>query len=517
MIVGAHADAVGPDFAQGVAVSECPREGTTAGRVGDVPVLLSHFDGEWFAVDGACTHYGAALADGLIEARQVHCPLHHACFDLKTGAVRRSPALDPLGRWQVELAGDRLFIRARIEASPCTPRADESVGRVVIVGGGAAGLSCANELRILGFGGQIAILSADADPPCDRPNLSKDYLAGTAAEEWIPLRSDDWYREQAITLRLATKATSIDLDARAVVLESGERVDFDHLLLATGAEPRRLPEHGFDGERVFTLRSLADARAVIAAATSASRAAIIGSSFIGMEAAAALRSRGLEVDVISPEHVPFERVFGPELGELVQQLHRDKGVHFHLGTVATGFENGALLLATGEKIPADLVLVAVGVVPRIELAEAAGLDVGDGVPVDENLRTTAPGVFAAGDIAAFPDPLTGELIRIEHWAVAEQQGRVAAANMMGLNRRFAEVPFFWTEQYGVAIRYVGRASDWDEVTVDGNFGADGCMARYLSEGQHVASAAINRDREALEEELRLEQRITRSGMAQPQR
>jgi NADPH-dependent 2,4-dienoyl-CoA reductase/sulfur reductase-like enzyme/nitrite reductase/ring-hydroxylating ferredoxin subunit len=501
--VGEAAAASGPDFASGISANQCPEGRTLAGRVGDTPVLLSRLDGEFHAVGGTCTHYGAALADGLTAGNGIRCPLHHACFDLKTGAALRAPALDPLDCWRVELRGDTLFVREKLAPAAAPQRAD-GIGRVVIVGGGAAGLACANELRRLGHAGEILMLSADADPPCDRPNLSKDYLAGSAPEEWIPLRSPEWYSDNRITLRLGTEVRSIDTRQRTVATSIGEPIAYDRLLLATGAEPRRLDGRGFDGERVLTLRSLGDARVLAARAKPGAHAAIIGSSFIGLEAAAALRSRGVEVDIVSPEHVPFERVFGAEIGTFLQRLHEDKGVRFHLNTVAAALDGGTLALANGKSLPADFVLLAVGVSPRTALAQAAGLEVEGGVLVDEFLETSAPGVFAAGDIAAYPDPATGERIRIEHWAVALRQGQTAAANMLGLRRPFRAAPFFWTEQYGLSVRYVGHARDWDEVRVDGDIGEDGFLARYFAQGTHRASASVNRDRESLEDELQFE-------------
>jgi apoptosis-inducing factor 3 len=498
-----QATPTGPDFSAGVALADVPENGTLVGRVGDESVLLSRFGEELFAISGTCTHYGGQLGKGLISSGQVRCPLHHACFDLKTGAVRRAPALDPLDRWRVERDGDRLFVREKID-SQRSPALSGDVDKIVIVGGGAAAVACANELRHLGYAGTITMLSADADPPCDRPNLSKDYLAGKAPEEWIPLRSEDWYRDLSIDLRLATRVRAIDAQERSVELETGERVAFDRLLLATGSEPRRLAGEGLNGGDTFTLRSLADARAIIAQAKSGSRAAVIGASFIGMEAAAALTARGVHVTVIAPGQVPFEKQFGAELGRSIQRLHEDHGVVFHLGTNATAYEHGTLTLADRQKVPADFVVVGVGVVPRTELAEAAGLRVDNGVIVDEHFETSSPGIFAAGDIAAYPSPTGGERVRIEHWVVAEQQGQITAANMLGLKQRFTAAPFFWTEQFGVALQYVGRAADWDELRTDGRIEERDFIIRYYRQGKHLASASINRHLENLEDELSIE-------------
>ncbi|HEX8840934.1 MAG TPA: FAD-dependent oxidoreductase [Sphingomicrobium sp.] len=505
--MGAQGAASGPDFSAGIPIDDIPEGKTVAGRVGDEPVLLSRFDGELVAVSGGCTHYGAPLRDGLFDGETVRCPWHHACFSLRTGAALRAPALDPLDRWQVDVEGGRAFVRSRMDAAPGPGgAAPAEVERVVIVGGGAAGLACASELRRLGYAGAITMVSADNDPPCDRPNLSKDYLAGTAPEEWLPLRPADWYEQNRIELRLGAEVQRIDAAERRVHL-GGAELPYDRLLLATGSEPNRLREPGFDADNVFTLRSLTDATAIAEQAKAGGRAAIVGSSFIGMEAAAALRKRGVEVTVVAPEHVPFERVFGAEIGGWLQRLHEKNGVRFHLGTVASSLEGRQLKLANGESVEADFVLVGIGVRPRAELAQAAGIPADGAVPVDAFLETSLRGVFAAGDIAAYPDALTGEPVRIEHWVHAERQGQIAAANMLGQRKRFDAVPFFWTEQFGVALRYVGHASSWDRVEVDGDIEGGDFIARYYEGGDHRASAAVGRDLEILEDERGFERMI----------
>jgi apoptosis-inducing factor 3 len=473
-------------------------------------VLLSRLDGEWFAVSGGCTHYGAPLSEGLFDGGGIHCPWHHACFDLKTGAALRAPALDPLDRWRVEVEGGTVFVRDKLEA-PATTAMTSDVERVVIVGGGAAGVGCANELRRLGFAGAIILLSADGDPPVDRPNLSKDYLAGAAPEEWMPLRPEEWYADNKIDLRLKTEVTEIDLASRRVLTADGEAFSFDRLLLATGSEPNRLDLPGFDHANALTLRSFADARAIVAKARAGAKAVIIGSSFIGMEAAAALRKQEVEVHVIARDAVPFARVFGQEVGRFLRARHEQEGVHFHADSAAASFDGTAISLDNGERIDADFVLVGIGVKPRTELAAAAGIAVDKGVLVDPFLATSAPGIFAAGDIAAYADPATGARTRIEHWATAERQGQAAAANMLGLSQPYDAVPFFWTEQFGLQLRYVGHAAAWDEVRIDGDVASGEFVARYYQGGAHRASAGLGRDLDMLEDERRLEASIRETG------
>jgi NADPH-dependent 2,4-dienoyl-CoA reductase/sulfur reductase-like enzyme/nitrite reductase/ring-hydroxylating ferredoxin subunit len=493
----------GPVFSAGISLDDIAEGATIAGRVGDDPVLLSRFDGELYAVSGACTHYGGNLAEGITDGTSVRCPLHHACFDLKTGQVLRAPALDPLDRWQVCVDSDRAFVRSKLEPEP-TPEMKTDVQNIVIVGGGAAGLACAVELRRLGYDGELVMLSADRDPPCDRPNLSKDYLAGTAPEEWLPLRPDDWYSDNRIDLRLSTEVTRVDASARRVHCASGEELPYDRLLIATGSEPNRLQSPGFDARNVFTLRSISDARAIAAEARDGAHAVIVGASFIAMEAAAALRNRGVEVDVVSVEHVPFDRVFGLAMGEHIKRMHEAKGVRFHLGCVASGYDGQSVTIANGDKLVANFVLVGIGVEPRMNVARSAGAEVDHGVVVDRFLETTVPGIYAAGDIACYPDPLSDERARVEHWVVAERQGEVAAINMLGGREVFDTVPFFWSEQFGTAIRYVGRAPHWDQVIVDGDVDSGSFTIRYFDDGVHRASASVGRDRDNLEDELVLE-------------
>ncbi len=426
-------------------------------------------------------------------------PWHHACFDLRSGEALSAPAFDPLDRWKVEVEEGRAFVRERSGPAPAAPAPTAAhPARVVVVGGGAAGFAAAEMLRRRGYGGALTLISADPAPPVDRPNLSKDYLAGTAPEDWIPLKPEAFYAEHAIDLRLGVEVARIDTAAREAVASSGERFGYDALLLATGAEPIRLRGPGFERPNVHLLRTLADARAIIAAAAGARAVAVVGASFIGLEVAASLRARGLEVHVVAPEAIPLERVMGPQLGRFVRALHEEKRVHFHLGQSVESFDGERLSLAGGAKIEAALVVLGVGVRPRTQLAEGAGLTVDNGVIVDRGMRTSAPGVYAAGDIARYPDPLTGDRIRTEHWVSAERQGQIAARNMLGENAALSAAPFFWSNHYDLAFRYSGHAPDWDAVEIDGDLDAHDATARYFKAGRLVAAASIGRDRENLQ-------------------
>ena len=494
----------GPDLTKGIALTELADGRMLAGRVGEAEVLLARHGDEVFAIDAHCSHYHGPLAEGLMVGETVRCPWHHACFDLRTGEALRAPALNPLSCWNVEQRGGKVFVRAKREAAPKPRGKIEAPAKIVIVGGGAAGFAAAEMLRRQQYQGSIVMLTRDDDTPVDRPNLSKDYLAGSAPEDWVPLRPASYYTESKIDLRLAAQVAKIDPRAREVVFGNGDKVTYDRLLLATGAEPIRLPIPGFDAPIVHTLRSLADCRKIIAAARDARRAVVIGASFIGLEVAASLRQREIAVHVVAPEKQPMERVLGPQLGAFVRKLHEEHGVQFHLEDSVVAIEGKRVKLKSGGALEADLVVAGVGVKPRLELAESAGLAVDRGVTVDAYLQTSDPNIFAAGDIARWPDPHSGANIRVEHWVVAERQGQTAALNMLGLKVKFDQVPFFWSQHYDVPINYVGHAESWDEIAVDGDVGAKDCMVRFKQAGRTLAAASIYRDVDSLAEELEME-------------
>jgi NADPH-dependent 2,4-dienoyl-CoA reductase/sulfur reductase-like enzyme/nitrite reductase/ring-hydroxylating ferredoxin subunit len=497
----------GPDLAAGIAEEALAEGALLAGHVGENAVLLARSGGEVFAVGATCTHYGGPLAEGLLVGDTVRCPWHHACFSLRSGRPVRAPALHALDCWKLERTEGRIVVRDKQERPPKPASPAGAPRRILIVGAGAAGAAAARMLRQEGFDGSIAMLSPDDAAPYDRPNLSKDYLAGSAPEDWLPLFPPDFYAKNRIELVLGARVTALDPAAKRVQLAGGTSREFDALLLATGAEPVRLQVPGADLGHVHLLRSLADCRAIIAAAQSARRAVLIGSSFIGLEVAASLRTRGLEVDVVAPEARPLEKVFGPELGDFIRRLHESHGVTFHLGEHVAAIEPGQVALASGKRLTADLVVVGIGVRPLTELAERAGLAIDRGVKVDQYLQTSAPGIYAAGDIARWPDRLSGEALRIEHWVVAERQGETAARNMLGRRQRFDQVPFFWTQHYDVAISYVGHAARWDAIEVVGDMEAHDCVVRYRRNGKLAALATILRDHDSLEAELAMERSI----------
>jgi NADPH-dependent 2,4-dienoyl-CoA reductase/sulfur reductase-like enzyme len=436
----------------------------------------------------------------------VRCPWHHARFDLRTGEAIGAPAFAPMPCWRTEMRDGKVFVRETIKSADRRPArlARGLPERIVIAGGGAAGFAAAEMLRREGFAGSLTLLSADDDPPYDRPNCSKDYLAGTAPEEWMPLRPVEFYQQQSIDLLLRAEVAEIDVKARQVILGGGRSIAFDKLLLATGAEPVRIAIPGADRPHVHVLRSLGNSRAIIAGAKAARRAVVIGASFIGLEVAAALRAREIEVHVVAPERRPLERVLGREYGDFIRELHEDHGVVFHLGETAAAIEEANVKLTGGMALPADLVVVGIGVRPRLQLAERAGLAIDRGVVVNEYLQTSMPDIFAAGDIARWPDPHTGEALRIEHWVVAERQGQTAARNMLSQRERFSDVPFFWSQHYDVPINYIGHAERFDDVAIEGEIKSRDCLVRYRRDGKVVAVASIFRDLANLMEEVVME-------------
>jgi len=495
----------GPDFETGVESADVKEGALLLGHASGEAILLTRVGATCTAVGATCTHYGAPLVDGLVVDGTIRCPWHHACFSLKNGQNLRPPALLDLPHWRVEERDGRVFVREKL---PTATPARSTKGRaepksVVIVGAGAAGEAAATTLRREGYSGPVTLIDPDASAPVDRPNLSKDYLAGNAKPERIPLRDAEYFAGLDIKLLRGREAKELDANAKRITLDDGTRLDADAIILATGAEPIRLDLPG-TGPRVMYLRSLADSDAIIAAAAAAKRVAVLGASFIGLEVAASLRARGIEVHVAAPEPRPLERVLGFELGDFIRALHESKGVVFHLGRKAQLLAAGKLRLDDGSTIDADFIVAGVGVRPRVALAEKAGLKTDRGIVVNAQLETSAPGIFAAGDIARWPDPHSGEKIRVEHWVVAQRQGRAAARNVLGAAQAFTAVPFFWSAHYDVTIAYVGHAERFDKTVVDGDPAKHDCTVRYSSGGKELAVATIFRDAESLHAEVLME-------------
>ena len=491
----------GPDLKEGISLNDFADGAMLGGHADGEAVLLVRRGNEIYAIGGTCTHYSAPLADGLVVGNTVRCPWHHACFDLRTGEAVRAPALSAVAVWNVERRGGKVFVSGKGEAPKPRPLPPppETIG---IVGFGAAGAAACEMLRKSGFTGAITVIGAEETLPVDRPNLSKDYLAGNAPEEWIPLRTPEFYAEQNIEAITGRRALQLDPATKTLTLDNGERRAFDAILLCTGADPIRLTPPG--AERVHVLRTLKDSREIIAEAEKGKKALVLGASFIGLEVAASLRARDVDVTVVAPEDVPLAKPMGPELGAFIRSLHEEHGVHFRLGTTASKFEENAVVLAGGERLPADFVVAGVGVRPNTMLAQLARLRVENGVVVDERMMTSAAGIYAAGDIALYPDHYSGRRMRVEHWAVAEQQGQTAARNMVGIDTPHVAPPFFWSAHYDVIINMVGSSVGFTRTEVRGSLQERRALVAYYLGDDVIAAATIGMDREALAIEAAME-------------
>ena len=494
----------GRDLNAGIPAASVVEGAILSGHVHGQPVIVARAKGVVYAIGGTCTHYGGPLADGILVGDTVRCPWHHACFSLKTGEPLRAPAFDNVPCFRVEEVNNTIFVREEIHPHSTYMRALASPPTsVAIVGAGAAGVAAAEMLRRCGYTDTIRLFDQLDTLPVDRPNLSKEFLAGQAEEAWVNLRPDDFYSSHGIELLRDRRVISIDPGARTISDSSGAVTQFGSLLLATGSSPIRLDVPGADLPVVHYLRTLADSKAIIAAAQTGKRAVVIGASFIGLEVAAALRQRDVAVTVVAPESLPLERILGPELATMIKAVHDSHGVAFRLGSTVKAIAPDHVELSDGTSVPVDFVVVGVGVRPDIALAQQAGVAIDNGIVVSATLETSIPNIYAAGDIAAWPDPRAGR-IRVEHWVVAELQGQVAARNMLGANEPFTLTPFFWSRHFDVAIDYVGRAGSDDSRKLDGKPERHDCTVRYVSKGGALeAQADVGRERSSLQAEARL--------------
>jgi NADPH-dependent 2,4-dienoyl-CoA reductase/sulfur reductase-like enzyme/nitrite reductase/ring-hydroxylating ferredoxin subunit len=492
----------GPDFEKGFNIDDVADGKMLLGHAFGEAVLLARRGDELFAIGATCTHYGGPLAKGLMVDCTVHCPWHHARFDLRTGEAIAAPALNNVTSYKIDKRGEQFFVTGKIDEKPVRkPRS--SPASVVIVGAGAAGGAAAEMLRREGYEGPVTLIGADESLPYDRPNLSKDYLAGAAPEEWIPLRSANFYREQKIDAITSTSVTAIDPGAKQVMLSDGRALGYGALLLATGATPIRLSIPGNDLAHVCYLRTLADSRRIIDKTKGAKRAVVIGASFIGLEVAWSLRERKLEVAVVGKDSLPLEKALGRELGELARETHEANGVQFYLGRTPAAIQDRYVQLDDGTKLDCDLVVVGIGVRPNIAIAEQAGVATDNGVLVNEFLETNLPGIFAAGDIARWPDPRAGR-IRVEHWVVAQRHGQTAARNILGAREPFILPPFFWSNHFDLHIHYVGHGSGKDQAIVSGNLKEKDASVIFRTGDNLAAVASVGRDLENLKAEVALE-------------
>ena len=483
------------------ALDEIPARGTLEVTAGSENVLLTR-DGEAvYAVGSTCPHAGGPLADGVRQDGSVICPWHKARFCLRSGELLDPPAVDPLPRFAVRVAGGRVLV-----SLPAIQSSDAAVAEpvragddrcFVIVGAGAAGALAAQTLREADFAGRIVMLDRENRVPYDRTVLSKYVLSGQSGGEKSPLQTQAWYQRHRIE-RHTADVVGVDPRSRQMTCADGTIMAYDAALLATGGVPQRPPIPGADSRNIYLLRSRSDAEAILAQAERSQHAVILGASFIGMEVAASLRERGLEVTVVGKEAVPFEKQLGAPVGMAWQKVHEHHGVKFRAGATITSFDGGADLtgvtLEHGERIPADLAIIGLGVRPATHAI--AGLPCNDdgSLRVDAQLRVT-DGLYAAGDIARFPYRGDGPPIRVEHWRVAEQHGRTAALAMLGQQVRYDAVPVFWTIQYLKRLDYIGYASQWDDLVLHGDPEKPELLAYYVKDGLVAAAAGIGRDKD----------------------
>ncbi len=493
------------DLGKGMPAADLHDDKPLAGSFGGEDVIVVRHGGKLCAFAGKCTHQGAPLETGMVIDETIRCPWHHARFSLEDGEAVSAPAFAPLDKFTVVEKDGVVTVTGKEAPARAAPSAP-SIGKVVIVGGGAAGHACADMLARSGLGGDVTVLSDDADAPYDRTAVSKDYLAGDAERDDTALPEPGLGHGPAPEVRTGVAVASIDVEGRAVVTAGQDRVPYDVLILATGAMPVT-PDAVKSADNVFVLRTLADADAVKAAVKDAKRAIVLGASFIGLEAAASLTQAGLSVTVIARDSVPLAKVAGPEVGKFVQSLHEEKGVTFHLDRELTRFDAHTATLDDGTMLEGDLLVVGVGVEPRIDLAKAAGLtiadeDSGGGVAVDAQLRTSADGIYAIGDIASYPDPRLGHPIRVEHWVHAQRQGQWLARSLLSaVTGGYGDTPFFWTGQYDTSLHYVGHVAKPDDRRIEGDVAAGDFAVFLKADGKEQAVMTCgDRDEIALKKE-----------------
>jgi NADPH-dependent 2,4-dienoyl-CoA reductase/sulfur reductase-like enzyme/nitrite reductase/ring-hydroxylating ferredoxin subunit len=477
-------------------------------------ILLIRIDDQFYATNPYCPHYGAPLETGLISNRKIICPWHHATFDVQNGQLCEPPALEGLVNYQLEIRESDIILvseeksehKATYESAKKKQKKDERT--FLIIGGGAAGNSAARKLRDLGFKGKIKLISADSHAPYDRTNLSKDFLKGDMDPQWLPLNQEDFYEQNAIEFIKNRKVILLDAQNKEVELDNKTKLKYDKAVVTTGSRPKKLEIAGNDLKNIFTLRSLTDAEGILKRAKDSQKIAIIGASFIGLESAENLKHQDRDIHIIAPESIPFSKLLGEEIGTLIQDKFEANGIKFHLNSTVSEFRgNGKveeIVLDSGETIGADMVILGIGVQPITDFMPSHDRVV-DGSLLTNKYLQVENDIFAAGDVATFPYWKTGDLIRIEHWRVAEQHGMIAASNMLDKRREVEIIPFFWTNLGGLNMRYIGYSNKWDETIIDGDFSAESFIIYYANNNQINAALGVNRDKQIvlIEELLRL--------------
>ena len=483
-------------------------------EVDETKGLLVRLPDGLHAVSGLCPHARAPLHEGALCGSHLVCPWHQSVFDVASGALLDPPSLDGLERWSVRADGDDVLVTLPEQPSP--PRPVSRVGgarTVLIVGAGAAAQTAAETLRREGFDGRVVMAGPEPDAPYDRTNLSKHFLSGKAGREDLPLRREPGFFRGIGVERKTGAVRGLAVREKMATFADGETLAYDAAILASGSTPKPLDVPGADHPRVRLLRTVADAERIIALAPGpGKRAVAVGASFIGLEAVSSLAQRGVEVTVLSPTEVPFERQLGREIGASIRRLHEANGVRFLPGVKVARFEDEPggvrIVLADGGSLAADVAIVGVGVRPATDFVSGIKREPDGGVPVDETLHA-GHDLYAVGDLAFFPLPDGGK-VRVEHWRVAQQHGTLAARNVArpGEPQTLAQagfVPFFWTYHFEQRMNHVGHADKWDEILFDGDPARPPFVAYYLRAGRAVAAAGTHRDADlaAMHELLRL--------------
>ena len=467
-------------------------------------ILLTKVDNKIFAVGASCTHYGAPLEDGVLFNGKIICPWHHACFSAKNGDLIEPPALNSLPNYSVKIENENIIVMLpeEIESSrtpSMSKRDNENLNTNVIIGGGAAGNAAAQSMREAGFTGGITIITQENRSPYDRPNLSKDYLAGEAEKEWMPLRPKEFYDEYDINIMYQKKVVGINNERKVVILEKDEEVSFEKLLIATGGVPIKLDVPGANLSNIFYLRSHDNSDEIIEGANNKSKIVIIGSSFIALESASSLKKRlNSDITVISHAEIPFKNILGDEIGKMIQSTHEKNGIKFKLNSTVKKFEGKTkvekIILESGEIIETDLVIIGIGVKPETSFLRDFKLE-NDGSILVNKYFEVEENMYAAGDMVTFHNSTENSKMRIEHWRTAEQHGRIAGFNMAGRKAEYTSVPFFWTQQDGINLNYVGHATKWDDIITWGNVDSKDFISFYFNDNKLLAAVAMNHDKE----------------------
>lgn len=461
-------------------------------------VLLIKINDKFYATAPYCPHYEAPLETGLLSDKRIMCPWHHAVFNAQTGEAEEPPALEGLKRYKLEVRGKDiiLFPEETLTHKESDYKQKKDKRTFLIIGSGAAGNAAARKLRELDFEGHLIMITADSHPPYDRTALSKDFLKGDMDPEWLPLNHKDYFKKNGIELILGQKVKQVHSNKKIVELENKTKIEYDKLLIASGGKPRQLDVPGNKLNNIYTLRSMNDADRIVKSAENVEQIAIIGASFIGMETAESLNNENRSIHIIAPGSLPFGSLFGNELGKLIKKKKDKEGIVFHLGKKVSEFRgNGNLkeiILDDGESINAELAVIGIGVNPVTEFMPQFDKVTDGSLLTDEYLQVEND-VFAAGDVVKFPYWKTDKLIRIEHWRVAEQQGTIAAYNMLGMKRKIEIIPFFWTSISGLSIRYVGYAGQWDDTIIQGDVSQDEFIIYYIANNKVNAALGVNKD------------------------